>query len=162
MWVRGRLTKEQVTTRPGNIWPEQWSNMSKGSQRYATNKWAKEKPNWTLRENSEAFTSAAGGSSSGRPVATEYPSSEKNVHLHPIVDGAKTSGSSTILQTISICRAKRSTNFTVQHLNGNCARFAGDPTKQSPNTSRSTLRSGANSRATAYGLHLGRARIMKT
>ena len=44
MWVQGRLTKKQVTKKPGNIWPEQWSNMSKGSQRKTKNKWAQEKP----------------------------------------------------------------------------------------------------------------------
>ena len=42
--VQGRLTKKQVTTRPGNIWPEQWSNMSKGSQRKTKNEWAERKP----------------------------------------------------------------------------------------------------------------------
>ena len=25
MWAQGRLTKKQVTTRPGHIWPEEWS-----------------------------------------------------------------------------------------------------------------------------------------
>ena len=57
MWVQGRLTRKQVTTGPGNFWPEDWSNMSKGSQRGAMKKWAEEtKTNWTLRENSDAFT----------------------------------------------------------------------------------------------------------
>ena len=45
MWVQGRLTKKQVTARPGHMWPEEWSNMSKRSQRKAINKWAEEKPN---------------------------------------------------------------------------------------------------------------------
>ena len=44
MWVQGRLTKKQVTTRPGNIWPEEWSNMSKGSQRKTKNEWVERKP----------------------------------------------------------------------------------------------------------------------
>ena len=47
MWVRGRLTKKQVTARPGNIWREERSSMPKGSERKALNKWA----DWTLREN---------------------------------------------------------------------------------------------------------------
>ena len=47
MWVRGRLTKKQVTARLGNIRPEEWSSMPKGSERKALNKWA----DWTLREN---------------------------------------------------------------------------------------------------------------
>ena len=34
-WLQGRLTKKQVTTRPGNIWLEKWSNMSKSHQRKA-------------------------------------------------------------------------------------------------------------------------------
>ena len=33
MWVQGRMTKKQVSTRPGNIRPEEWSNTSRGSQR---------------------------------------------------------------------------------------------------------------------------------
>ena len=28
MQVQGRLTKKPVRTRPGNIWPEEWANMS--------------------------------------------------------------------------------------------------------------------------------------
>ena len=47
MWVQRRLTKKQVTTRPGNIWPDEWSNQKK---------WAEEKQNWTKRESNEAFT----------------------------------------------------------------------------------------------------------
>ena len=43
MWVQGRLTKKQVTVRPGHLWREEWSSMSKNSQRKATNKWAEEK-----------------------------------------------------------------------------------------------------------------------
>ena len=42
-------------TKPGNTWPEEWSNMSKASQRKAINLWFEERTNWTLREN-EAFT----------------------------------------------------------------------------------------------------------
>ena len=33
-----------VTTRRGHIWPEEWSSVSKSSQRKAVNKWAEEKP----------------------------------------------------------------------------------------------------------------------
>ena len=38
MWVQGRLTKKQVTTRPGCTWLEEWSRMSKSSQRKTTKK----------------------------------------------------------------------------------------------------------------------------
>ena len=55
MWVQGRLTKKQVTTRPSNICHPEWSNVSKVSQREAINKWSEENRSWTLRENSEAF-----------------------------------------------------------------------------------------------------------
>ena len=43
MCVQGRLKKRQVTTRPANIWHEEWPNMSKGSQCKEINKWAEEK-----------------------------------------------------------------------------------------------------------------------
>ena len=43
MWVQGRLSWKLATTRPGNIWPEEWSNMSDNYQRRATKKWAEEK-----------------------------------------------------------------------------------------------------------------------
>ena len=33
VWVQGRLTKKQVTARPGHSWPEERSKMSKHSQR---------------------------------------------------------------------------------------------------------------------------------
>ena len=46
MWVQRRLTNKQVNTRPGNIRPEEWSNMSESSQRKDTNKWAEEKHKW--------------------------------------------------------------------------------------------------------------------
>ena len=39
-WFQGRLTKKQVTTRPGHIWLEEWSSMSKNPQRKASNKLA--------------------------------------------------------------------------------------------------------------------------
>ena len=42
--VQGRLTKKQATTRPRRVWPEEWSNMSKGSHREATKEWAEAKP----------------------------------------------------------------------------------------------------------------------
>ena len=41
---QGRLAKKQVTTRPGNMWQEAWTTMSKGSQQEAINKWAEERP----------------------------------------------------------------------------------------------------------------------
>ena len=55
MWVQGRLTKTQVTTRPENIWPKGWSSMSKNSRRKAINKWAEEKQIGRSGSN-EAFT----------------------------------------------------------------------------------------------------------
>ena len=42
MRVQGRLINKQVTRRPGNIGPEEWSSISKSSQRKAINKWARE------------------------------------------------------------------------------------------------------------------------
>ena len=44
MWVRGRLTKKQVTPRPGNMWPERRSRMSKNSVRKAINTCQEETP----------------------------------------------------------------------------------------------------------------------
>ena len=45
IFVGSRQTdEEQVTTRPGHIWSEEWSNISKSSQRKPMNKWAEEKP----------------------------------------------------------------------------------------------------------------------
>ena len=41
---QGRLTTKQVTTRPGNIWSEEWSNVAKGSQRKTKNEWLERKP----------------------------------------------------------------------------------------------------------------------
>ena len=56
MWFQARLTKNQVTTRPGSIWPEEWFSMSKGSQRNAINKGAENNHIWTRQENNEAIT----------------------------------------------------------------------------------------------------------
>ena len=42
MWLQGRLTNKQVTRRLGNIGPEEWSSISKSSQRKAIKKWARE------------------------------------------------------------------------------------------------------------------------
>ena len=39
-----RLTKKQATTRPGRIWPAEWSRTSKHFQRMALKKRAEEKP----------------------------------------------------------------------------------------------------------------------
>ena len=44
MWVQSRLTKEQITIRPRNIWPDEWSNMSLGPLHSAINEWAEGKP----------------------------------------------------------------------------------------------------------------------
>ena len=44
LWVQERLTKKQVTARPGIVCPEEWSRMLKKSQRKAFNEWAEEKP----------------------------------------------------------------------------------------------------------------------
>ena len=55
MWVQGRLTRKQATTRPGNIWPEEWSNMSENSQRRAKNKWAEEKNQIGCSESKDNF-----------------------------------------------------------------------------------------------------------
>ena len=43
MWVQGRITKKRVAARPGNTWPEEWSNMSTSCQRKATKKRFEEK-----------------------------------------------------------------------------------------------------------------------
>ena len=50
MWV-SKQTDKEVTARPGHIWPEEWSRMSRNSQRKAING-CKKNPNWTLRESS--------------------------------------------------------------------------------------------------------------
>ena len=55
MWVQGRLTGTQATTRPGNIWPEEWSNMSDNYQRRATKKWAEEKNQIGCSESKDNF-----------------------------------------------------------------------------------------------------------
>ena len=38
-WVAGRLTKIQQTQRPGHIWPEMWSRMSKSQKRQSKAEW---------------------------------------------------------------------------------------------------------------------------
>ena len=71
MWVQGRLTQKQVTVRPTHLWPEEWSSMSKNTQRTATNKWAEEKPNLdAARESNKACT----------PVRTILPDQEEIMH----------------------------------------------------------------------------------
>ena len=44
-----------MTSRPGHIWPEEWSNMSKGSQRKAPRKWADEQPNLDAAREQRGF-----------------------------------------------------------------------------------------------------------
>ena len=41
---QGRQTKTQVTTRPGNSWPEERSNLTEGSQRNAIHTCTEEEP----------------------------------------------------------------------------------------------------------------------
>ena len=56
MWVHGRLTKKQVTTRPGHFWPEEWSRMSNNAQRKAIKTWRQKKTQiWTRWETNEVF-----------------------------------------------------------------------------------------------------------
>ena len=110
-----------------------------------------ERVTWTTpRASSSGQLEAAGASSSGRLVATEDPSSEKKVHLHPNDDGRNTSGSSGILHTIS---SWRSTNFTIKYWTVHVQELVNIPPVFK--ISRSTLRFGANLQATAYELHLG-------
>ena len=117
-----------------------------------------ERVTWTTpRASSSGQLEAAGASSSGRLVATEDPSSEKKVHLHPNDDGRNTSGSSAILHTIS---SWRSTNFTIKYWTVHVQELVNIPPIFK--ISRSTLRFGAKLQATAYELHLGLQRITKT
>ena len=114
----------------------------------------------TTGTSSSRQLEAARGSSSGRPVATKDPSSEKKVGLHPNIVGEQYSGSSMIVQIISSRRATRSTKCTIKYWRV----FVQDLVEILPisKISRSTLRSGDILRATASGLHLGLQRITKT
>ena len=38
-WVTGRLTKTQLTSRPGHLWPETWREMSKKQKKFEIEKW---------------------------------------------------------------------------------------------------------------------------
>ena len=61
MWVQARLTKKEVTTRPGNILLEEWLSMLKNSQRKAVNKWAEEEPKLdTAREHGSDLVQVMG------------------------------------------------------------------------------------------------------
>ena len=42
-WVEGRLTRIQETTRPGNVWVEHWTMMSKKKKKEARRAWPAEK-----------------------------------------------------------------------------------------------------------------------
>ena len=42
--VRVGLTRKQTTSRPDNVWPDMWKQMSDASKRKATQRWAIEKP----------------------------------------------------------------------------------------------------------------------
>ena len=43
-WSRERLTREQTTSRPDNVWPEMWKHMFDAAKSKAKQKWAVEKP----------------------------------------------------------------------------------------------------------------------
>ena len=42
-WSGGTLTRKQTTSRPDNLWPEMWKQMSDASKREEKQKWAVEK-----------------------------------------------------------------------------------------------------------------------
>ena len=56
VWVQGRQTKKQVTTRPGNIWAENGQTCEKALSAKLKINGLKKIPKWTLRGNSGAFT----------------------------------------------------------------------------------------------------------
>ena len=43
-WSGWRLTREQTTSRPDNVWPYDWKHMSDAAKSKATQKWAIEEP----------------------------------------------------------------------------------------------------------------------
>ena len=43
-WSGERLTREQTTSRPYNVWPDVWKHMSDAAESKAKQKWAFEKP----------------------------------------------------------------------------------------------------------------------
>ena len=98
---------------------------------------------------------AAGASGSGRPVAAEDPSntSEGKVHLQSNTDGEKYIQKFDDPANNLKPQSEEEHEFHNQVLDSCCARFG--KVHNNLQMSRSTLRSGANSRATAYGLHLG-------
>ena len=44
MWSGERLTRKQLTSRPGHLWPELWKSMGKHSKLKERQKWSHEKP----------------------------------------------------------------------------------------------------------------------
>ena len=44
IWSRGRLTRNQTTSRPDNVWLYMWKHMSDAARSKAKQKWAIEKP----------------------------------------------------------------------------------------------------------------------
>ena len=44
MWFGERLTKNQATTRPENVWLEVWTQIGKAAQKREQQEWANEKP----------------------------------------------------------------------------------------------------------------------
>ena len=43
-WSGRRLTRKQTTSRPDNVWPDMWKQMSDASKRKEKQRWAVEKP----------------------------------------------------------------------------------------------------------------------
>ena len=56
-YIEGRLTRTQVTTRPGNIWPEIWRSMSKKMKQQAISAWEIEEKRGKRPENNEESSS---------------------------------------------------------------------------------------------------------
>ena len=103
------------------------------------------------QQDSERITKTTPrASNSGRPAATEDPSNEKKNHMHPNTE-ENTSRNSRILQTMANRETKNRTNLTIK-----CRTMCVQEglKKQSTKFTRSTLRFGANLRATAYGLFI--------
>ena len=42
--VQERLTRKQTTSRPNNVWPDMWKQMSDAAKKKAKQRWAIEKP----------------------------------------------------------------------------------------------------------------------
>ena len=43
-WSGGRLTRKQTTSKPDNVWPDMWKQMSNTVKNKEKQKWAIEKP----------------------------------------------------------------------------------------------------------------------